>query len=393
MRVAICQETIDVRRGGAETSTLEMARHLRALGAIVTLVASAEPAQLERVCTAEGLGCVAISPAGGKRTRTRRYVEQQARVCRAGAFDIVHAVTPCRVADVYQPRGGTYPETIRRSVALGGARLTRLIRAITRRFNFRQQYLRDIERRLLIQRPGPCVAALSRYVGYQIRRDFPDLPEPQLFDVFNGVDFEPLPADIEAQTRARLRQTWDAQRGRPVALFVAHNFKLKGLAELIRASATATGRAADWLVVVAGRDNARPYQRLAARLAIASRVKFIGAETPVAQLYAASDVLTHPTWYDPCSRVVLEALCAGLPVVTTQWNGAAEAIERGRTGIVISDPGDAESLAGGIAGALGPRLAATCRQAADAAREKLSMARHARELLALYKLILERRAR
>ena len=40
--------------------------------------------------------------------------------------------------------------------------------------------------------------------------------------------------------------------------------------------------------------------------------------------YFAADFLVHPTFYDPCSLVVLEALACGLPVITTRANGASE---------------------------------------------------------------------
>ena len=44
MRVAIVQEHVDPQRGGAETSTLQMARHLAELGLDVSVVCSATSA-------------------------------------------------------------------------------------------------------------------------------------------------------------------------------------------------------------------------------------------------------------------------------------------------------------------------------------------------------------
>jgi UDP-glucose:(heptosyl)LPS alpha-1,3-glucosyltransferase len=135
---------------------------------------------------------------------------------------------------------------------------------------------------------------------------------------------------------------------------------------------------------VAGRDDAGPARRLATALGVLPRVRFVGTETPVRHWYAAADVLAHPTWYDPCSRVVLEALCAGLPVVTTRFNGAAEALTPGRHGEVIADPANAAELAGALARALAPSVRAACLADAEPLRARLSMDRHARELQALY---------
>jgi UDP-glucose:(heptosyl)LPS alpha-1,3-glucosyltransferase len=145
--------------------------------------------------------------------------------------------------------------------------------------------------------------------------------------------------------------------------------------------------ASDCVLAVVGRDNPAPYRRLARRLRLADRVRFLGARDDVPSLYAAADVLAHPTWYDPCSRVVLEALVCGLPVVTTRFNGAAEVIEEGKHGVVIDSPRDTAALAAAIERCLEEDVRAACASDAPRMRERLSMARHARELKALYEYV------
>ena len=66
------------------------------------------------------------------------------------------------------------------------------------------------------------------------------------------------------------------------------------------------------------------FARLAKDLGLSDRVRFVGYCPDVRDAYFASDFLVHPTFYDPCSNVVLEALACGLPVITTRDNGAAE---------------------------------------------------------------------
>ncbi len=46
----------------------------------------------------------------------------------------------------------------------------------------------------------------------------------------------------------------------------------------------------------------------------------------------------QPTYYDPCSLVVLEALACGLPVITTAQNGASELMTDGREGYILTTP-------------------------------------------------------
>lgn len=388
MKVALVQETVDVRRGGAEASTLEMARHLAGLGLDVSIVYS--PAQSGPVATGE-VHLLPVPVRGFTRAlRTYRFVQATQRLCRRPDFDIIHAVTPCLSANVYQPRGGTYAETVARSLALVSSPTVRWLKRQGRRFNLRQRFLFRLEATLLRKRRHRVfVAAVSDYVRRQVVSGY-GFPAERVHVVFNGVDIAPLTAEEVARQRAAQRKKLGVNTEARLVLFVAHNFKLKGLAELIRACAlSAAQQQPAWQLAVAGRDRPQRYRRLAHQFGIAERVHFVGTDTPIRDWYAAADVLAHPTWYDPCSRVVLEALSLGLPVVTTRFNGAAEVMETGRHGEAIDSPADIGALAAAIERTLQPDLRAACQ--ADAARmhTNLSMARHARELADLYQRVAE----
>jgi UDP-glucose:(heptosyl)LPS alpha-1,3-glucosyltransferase len=62
-------------------------------------------------------------------------------------------------------------------------------------------------------------------------------------------------------------------------------------------------------------------------------------------LYAAADMFLLPTIYDPFANVTLEAMAAGLPVVTTAANGGSEALRPGTDGFVVKDPTDVAEMA------------------------------------------------
>jgi glycosyltransferase involved in cell wall biosynthesis len=57
---------------------------------------------------------------------------------------------------------------------------------------------------------------------------------------------------------------------------------------------------------------------------------------------AEADIFVFPTWAEGSSRSAMEALGAGLPVVTTKSCGVP--IENGVNGVYV-EPGDAEALA------------------------------------------------
>jgi glycosyltransferase involved in cell wall biosynthesis len=82
-------------------------------------------------------------------------------------------------------------------------------------------------------------------------------------------------------------------------------------------------------------------------------------------LYAGSDVFVLPTRADCYSLVCMEALAAGLPVVTTDVGGLPDVVREGETGHVV--PVDDEAMLGDVLSALvtnrGKRecMAALCR--------------------------------
>jgi UDP-glucose:(heptosyl)LPS alpha-1,3-glucosyltransferase len=171
-----------------------------------------------------------------------------------------------------------------------------------------------------------------------------DLPEERITIVHNGVDtnrFRPMPAD-ERRTRRREAGTED----RFTLLFAGHNFRLKGLGTVLRALARL--RSPRLHLLVAGRGQIEKYRRLADRLGVSSQVTFAGFIPDMREAYALADAFVQPTFYDPCSLVILEAAACGLPVVTSRFNGAAELFRDGVSAFILRDPGDAAETARSI---------------------------------------------
>jgi len=99
----------------------------------------------------------------------------------------------------------------------------------------------------------------------------------------------------------------------------------------------------------------------------------------------------HPTFYDPCSRVVLEALSFGVPVITTSYNGAAEVIQDGCNGFVIKTPGDIGLWARRIEDLASPDLRGKISASALKLRERITMTRHVDQLETIFADIVERK--
>ena len=67
----------------------------------------------------------------------------------------------------------------------------------------------------------------------------------------------------------------------------------------------------------------------------------------ISSLYDQIDVLLLTSRRDPLPRVVMEAMCHGIPVVATRVDGIPEMVEDGVTGILV-EPEDAEGFAAAV---------------------------------------------
>jgi len=80
---------------------------------------------------------------------------------------------------------------------------------------------------------------------------------------------------------------------------------------------------------------------------IADRMTFVGfvPAAEVSSFYQRTDVFVFPSvWDEPFGMPVVEAMAAGVPVVTTRSGGIVELIEDGTTGLLVQ-PDDAPALA------------------------------------------------
>jgi len=122
---------------------------------------------------------------------------------------------------------------------------------------------------------------------------------------------------------------------------------------------------------------------------------FLGKVETIANALSIADVAVLPTFYDPCSRFILEALAGGKPVITTRFNGATDLFVDNRHGKVVDDPRNINALAKAIEYFTNRDNIQRAGNAiiSDNLRQKVSVVRVAGQLKAVYDSILERRRR
>jgi glycosyltransferase involved in cell wall biosynthesis len=91
-----------------------------------------------------------------------------------------------------------------------------------------------------------------------------------------------------------------------------------------------------------------PLKRAASELGIAGHVAFLGYQHDVASLMASLDVgVIASLGSEGSSRVTIEYMASGIPVVATRVGGIPELVEDGRTALLV-EPGNVEALADAI---------------------------------------------
>jgi glycosyltransferase involved in cell wall biosynthesis len=143
---------------------------------------------------------------------------------------------------------------------------------------------------------------------------------------------QPAPA---AKSRAELRRELNAPEDAVVILFAARLERWKGHELLLSAAARLAALGAEfriWLCGGAQRPHEQVYlselKQLAAHAGLSSRISFLGERSDVPALMQAADLFCQPNLGpEPFGIVFVEALYAGLPIVTTALGGAMEIVD------------------------------------------------------------------
>jgi glycosyltransferase involved in cell wall biosynthesis len=83
----------------------------------------------------------------------------------------------------------------------------------------------------------------------------------------------------------------------------------------------------NWVLVVAGGGSElEAVKALTHRLGLSNRVIFLGnvPNRDIPALYSMADIFVHPTYTEGFPRVLIEAMAAGLPIVTTDAGGTSQ---------------------------------------------------------------------
>jgi UDP-glucose:(heptosyl)LPS alpha-1,3-glucosyltransferase len=295
--------------GGAEAYLKRLARGLGESGHATRLFTDASWPAREWPC--------------GPITRLRgetahRFADELEKAESKEQCDLILSLERVWQCDVYRAGDGIHQAWLQRRDAASS-----FLRRSLRRFNRKDRETLELERALFTG-GARHVIANSQMVSREAQ-DFYDYPPNQIDVVPNGVPLADFRPDPEARKlRRRILQLHDDD---VAVLFVGSGWERKGVHVAVKA-VQSLGKKMRLFVAGRGRSH----------LARGPCVQRLGAVRDLAALYAAADIFLLPTLYDPFSNACLEALAAGLPVITTRANGFSEIIEHGLHGSIVDNP-------------------------------------------------------
>lgn len=177
--------------------------------------------------------------------------------------------------------------------------------------------------RRVARRPPRLILCNSRYTESAIAAWLTETP--------HAVVYAPVSAPVPSVSRRDIRRAFGADDDVVVIVMASRLERWKGHARLLRAAVALNGRCEIWIAGVPQRPQEGRYERelheLVQTLGIASRVRFLRDQVNVPDLLGAADIHCQPnTAPEPFGIVFVEALYAGLPVVTSDAGGAAEIV-------------------------------------------------------------------
>ena len=386
MNIAFCYESVLPARGGCETYIADLARRLLADRHEVHIYACRWDAR----ALADGVQFHAIAGSWAPRfLKPWVFGQRCLQAMSQNRHDVTIGFDKTWGQDVLYPQGGLHAASaehnLRKHANPGVRHLARFVKC----FDAAHWSYSFLERRQYLTSAPPLIVVNSHMVRDHFMRHY-HIPPGQLHVVRSSIDPQRFPEQDRLKCRLEYRKRCGIAPHEVVGLFAAMNYHLKGLEPLLHSANRLLARPEfvdnppSFRLMVVGNPKARAYVKLARKLGISDVVRFVGYCQEMRNAYFAADFLVHPTFYDPCSLVVLEALACGLPIITTGYNGASELMHPSmphQEGYVLRDPHDHQELSWCLAQMLDPGRRHAFAQAARRTAAQWTFEQHYRQLM------------
>ena len=189
-------------------------------------------------------------------------------------------------------------------------------------------------------------------VSETVKREFIEqwTPENKIAVAHNGIDLDHNQPEKSAK---EVRKEFDLTTRQRIIGQVGRLCRTKGQHILIRAAAVVIKRFRDTVFIIVGEDleekgkYREKLENLTEELGIKDHIIFTGYRSDIVDLMNVFDIFALPSRAEGLPVVILEAMAAKKPVITTPVGGSSEAVIDGKTGTIVP-PENPNSLAEAI---------------------------------------------
>ena len=228
MRIAFCLENFNPARGGAEQYVADLSHRLCRHGHHIHVFTLSSNCREEENLY---LHLLKVPPRPRFLKTLSFAIACQRQVARQG-FDIVHSFGRSWGMDIFQPLGGSQMASLVGNIRSIDSIPARMIKILSYVFSLRRLTYFLVEG--IQMKSARTIVAISAMVKKDLLHYIHLNPE-RVKIVRNGVDLQKFHPRNRAIYREEIRQKLGLREENILILFVAHNFRLKGLHPLIRA--------------------------------------------------------------------------------------------------------------------------------------------------------------
>lgn len=327
--------------GGAENYTQRLALGLADRGVKVTIICEDWPVFDERITIRNLPACAT----------PLQFAIQVQKLLETRKFDFVFSLERVFRCDIYRAGDGVHKAWLSaRAEHIGGwYRFTDML-------NPKNHQLLRIERELFS--PGHTRAIMTN--SFRVAKELCEIysyPPDRIHVIYNGVDHKKF---ASGDGRA-IREKYGLMENDFLVLIVGTGCKRKGFIPSIKALSFLPSNVK---LMILGKDTHRVPPSLAKNPLSKGRLFFCDPTDRPEDYYAAADIFLLPTLYEPFSNACLEAMAAGLPVITTIVNGFSEILSAD-TGVKLKRSRDPKEIAAAIESLMNREKLAHVRKAAQ----------------------------
>ena len=189
-----------------------------------------------------------------------------------------------------------------------------------------------IHYRLIYTHLAKAVIANSKATKQALLRNAPWLPKDKVRVIYNGIDPTPFYGPQQADTRS----AWRIAAQEPIIGFVGQLDERKGIDDLLTAFAIVAEKVPDAHLVLVGEGPlAQVIENFGIQHRLTDRIHLPGFCADISPVMKAIDVLVLPSLWEGFGIVLIEAMAAGKPAITTNVSSMPEIVVHEKTGLVV----------------------------------------------------------